>query len=66
MIKQTGVAPKHVAVYFDEDVTEPVTSLQKGLKVEPHLSGGEDGEGLGLQSASGTKLFWCRETGGIR
>ena len=39
-------------MYLDEDVTDPVTSLQKSLKVEPHLPGGEHDEGLGLENAT--------------
>ena len=40
------------AVYPDEEVTDQVTSLQKDLKVEPHLPVGEDEEGLGLENAT--------------
>lgn len=50
-ILQTGVALKHVAVHHDEKITDQVTSLQKDLKAKPHLTGGEDEEGLGPENA---------------
>jgi hypothetical protein len=39
-------------VYLDEEVTDQVTSSQKDLKAEPHLAGGEDGKGFGLENAT--------------
>ncbi|KIJ90780.1 hypothetical protein K443DRAFT_14955 [Laccaria amethystina LaAM-08-1] len=51
-ILQTGFVLKHIAVYLDEEVTDQVTSSQKDLKAEPHLAGGEDGKGFGLENAT--------------
>ena len=62
-MEETGVALKHVAMYLDEEITDRVTSLQKDLKAEPHLPVREDEEGLGLESASRTKLLMLRTEG---
>ena len=39
-------------MYLNEEVTDQVTSLQKNLKAERHLPGGEDEEGSGLEHAT--------------
>ena len=49
---QTYVTLKRIAVYLDEEeVTDQVSSLKKDYS-EPHLFGGDDSEGLGLECAT--------------
>ena len=39
-------------MYLNEEVTDQATSLQRDLKAETHIPGGEDEEGLGLENAT--------------